>query len=165
MCCYFNIPKMQKSDKDITVYKLVYKSKNGQLYAPFRRTRYNLSDSLYSKLGRPHKVDIYTDANPDKPFRCFEVSQGLHSFKSKGEAIKWMYENFMLSSEHQIIKATIPKGAMYYEGFWHYDGKKLKTKTIVSDKLILHPEKVVMDRTIKHFEVKTRLWTFDSSNI
>jgi len=165
MCCYFTTPKLQKSDKDITVYKLVYKSKDGQLYAPFRRTRYSLSDSLYSKLGRPHKIDVYTCDNPTKLFRCFKVSLGLHTFKFKGDAIRWMDKNFMLSQEHQIIKATIPKGTMYYEGFWDYDGKKLKTRTFVSEKLILHPEKVVMDRPIKHLEVNTKLWAFNSSNI
>lgn len=162
MCTYLKEVELKTATHDIKVYKLV-KWEDGKLFAPYRNVEYP-STTLHTKLGKV-VTNPYGSKDRVVPRSCHSINIGLHSFKSKGEAIKWMNNNFMLSPEHQIIKATIPKGAMYYEGFWDYDGKKLKIKTIVSDKLILHPEKVVMDRTIKHFEVKTRLWTFDSSNI
>lgn len=155
MCTYLKEVELKTATHDIKVYKLV-KWEDGKLFAPYRNVEYP-STTLHTELGKvvtnpywpkervvPHSSYIMQTGS----YSCmckYSINIGLHSFKNKLHA-KEALKNKPWESHARwlVIKAVIPKGSQYYEGFsdYHVGGYLIKP-VYVSDNLILYPKEIV----------------------
>ena len=160
MSTFSTNPVLKIAEKDIEVFKLI-KLVNEDRYAPFRLEKYKTNDiSIYDKISvisdesdreknkksikdKFESPYIYQSA---KDFEyIYSFSEGIHSYLNYADAVEnKAYLKSIFSSQLFIVKAIIPKGSRYYEGFSRIDnGKKLSSKitfdepTIISERLIL----------------------------
>ena len=99
-------PKIAK--KDITAYKIIYKSNRGFFY--------NLE--INNKKEKWTQGYIYSESDPfDKSYNSKEIhGRCFHSIKIFSDIIYYMkYFNTM-----KIVKMIIPKGSKYYENDTQY---------------------------------------------
>lgn len=120
-------PKVKIATQDITVYKCIMKNGDGVLY---------LLTSVTGKLlvwtpGTHYKEMPDIDGNVfwiRKNFTSWEISKGLHSFKTYQSAEDSLFMS--CDDSVMIVKMIIPKGTKYYESLSEY----------VSDELIYPSE-------------------------
>lgn len=142
MCTYLKEVELKTATHDIKVYKLV-KWEDGKLFAPYRNVEYP-STTLHTKLGKV-VTNPYWSKERVVPRSCHSINIGLHSFKSKLHAKQALKDKpWEPHARWLVIKAVIPKGSQYYEGFsdYHVDGYLIKP-VYVSDNLILYPEEII----------------------
>ena len=147
MCTYLKEIELKTATHDIKVYKLV-KWEDGKFFASYRNVEYP-STTLHTELGKvvtnPY-CSSYIAQTGSHSFMCkHSINIGLHSFKSKLHA-KQALKNKPWEPHFRwlVIKAVIPKGSQYYEGFSEYNvGGSLIKPVYVSDNLILYPEEII----------------------
>jgi len=134
MCTYITNADKLKATKDMVVYKIV-KKKFGKYYAPVQDVPYK--DNKMSS-------DIEVEDGWSATFSC--IRKGIHSFTKLSDAID--YCNIQLAREstkkYVIVKAIVPKGSTYYEGytFMAMFLRNEDTNVIVSDSIILTNEEM-----------------------
>lgn len=116
MCLLTTHKKPKIANEDIVCYK-IYIEDNNKLY------------SLFMKAEAPLIGEIETSGLSSPFYRgghTFEVERGFHSF-SYLKDIKCYLENiircdsyFLLKIKYSIFKCVIPKGSLYYKGY--FDG-------------------------------------------
>lgn len=134
------------AQKDIEVYKIVAIVNmygHSQTVAPYRYTIYESND-VHSELEVPTQHVVQTKCAGE--IRTHKIDIGLHSIKYLDDAksmFSWRFSQCG-SSRFKLIKATIPKGSEYYEGYDFIDAIGGYTwPMLVSDRLILHPDEVI----------------------
>ena len=124
---------IQIAEEDIPCFKVMFKTGgDGSLYSIYQHTPYKEKEIKFSDLDSP-KRDIYGD---------FGIERGLHTFAYFSEAKRNVTDGVYdigkdgghVVCELVLYKATIPKGAAYYEGT--YEGRK----SYASNALILEEE-------------------------
>lgn len=134
------------AQEDIEVYKIVAIVNmlgHSQTIAPYRCTVYKSND-VHSELEvpTPHVVPIGCSGE----MHTHKIELGLHSIKNLDDAKSMFFWRFSNrgSSYYKLIKATIPKGSEYYEGFDFINAFGYYVwPLLVSDRLILHPYEVI----------------------
>jgi hypothetical protein len=146
MCTVIDNITRKTAQEDIEVYKVVVIVNmfgHSQTVAPYRYTVYESND-VHSELEvpTPHVVPIGCSGE----IQTHKIEIGLHSIKNLDDAksmFSWRFSN-RESSCYKLIKATIPKGSEYYEGFDFISPfGDYVWPLLVSDRLILHPDEVI----------------------
>lgn len=97
--------------KDIVVYKILFKYPDGSYVSPFRGTIYQIGELKTANIKYDKRL---------LPFYCREtydtvITKGLHAYIITEEtAISYARS---IATTMIIVKAIIPKGAMYVLGF------------------------------------------------
>ena len=146
MCTVIDNITRKTAQEDIEVYKVVVIVNmfgHSQTVAPHRYTVYESND-IHSKLEvpTPHVVQIGCSGE----MYTHKIEIGLHSIKNLDDAKSMFFWRFSQrgSSQFKLIKATIPKGSEYYDGFDFINSFGYYVwPVLVSDRLILHPDEVI----------------------
>ncbi len=117
MCLVINHRNLKTAAKDIVVYKMLLKTKSGELFAPFRVNFKYEQNKLIFDL---QEADIKKD---DKGNRI--VGKGfIHAFRTIAKA-KEGVEDYLSRYKKRteingltlcVYRAVIPKGTKFYEG-------------------------------------------------
>lgn len=108
MCEHLSrVPAVQIADKDITVYKHVYKVpkkykwfpfiKKVIIYSSIRKFQYKLGKTYTTVLGKWHKAHL-------SPYNLYSSTTGFYSY-SESVRFDW----------NANVKCIIPKGSKYYD--------------------------------------------------
>lgn len=149
MCTILKDFTRKTAQEDIEVYKIVFFGNvSGQSWiAPAYRCGQYESNDVTSKLEMPTyyiACPLYTDL-----IHTYKIDIGLHSIKNLEDAKRMFESRFGYSrragsSRFKLIKATIPKGSEYYEGFDYInDYGEYRWPVLVSDRLILRPDEII----------------------
>lgn len=115
--CFTKVSRGQEAKiakTDIHCFKLlVYNKRSGKYDSPFYYTEYS------TLPGATKTVKNFTYSRDWDKHRV-RVEKGLHSYKTKKEAIYWKIGG---ESIHEFI---IPKGTRYFENSYEYVSLKLK---------------------------------------
>ena len=122
----------QTAKKDIVVYKIVEQVVySKRLRTPYQFTTVKIGGKYESKL------TVYDDGIE----LC--ITKGLHSLKTKKEAIEAAKDITGCDYDQHIVRCIIPKGSEYYVGDF-YDWKGYASSNIEYQEII---------KTIKHEEL------------
>ena len=123
MCTYLTDYIKKKASEDIKTYKVVM-VKDGEYYAPYRRTIYSSN-----VITAPIRVEQI-------PYGKRVVQEGIHTFKYLEDATKTaaLLKREEPQCEFHVIECTIPEGSYYY---WGYQTSLCKTRTYVAHKVVM----------------------------
>ena len=123
MCTYLTDYIQKMTIEDVKTYKVVM-VKDGEYYAPYRRTKYP-SDVITASIG-VEKI----------PYGKRVVQEGIHTFKYLEDAVitAALLKSEEPKNDFHVIECIIPEGALYY---WGYQTCLYKTRTYVADKVVM----------------------------
>lgn len=146
MCTVIENITRKTAQEDIEVYKIVIIANtfgHSLTVAPYRYKVYESND-VHSELEVPTQLVVQTDCAGE--MRTHKIEIGLHSIKNLEDAKSMFLWRFSKreTSQFKLIKAIIPKGSEYYEGFDYInDHGEYRWPVLVSDRLILRPDEVI----------------------
>lgn len=135
MCLYVESKIAKKAEKDITGYKLLILAKGASGVKIF-------NPLFYPKLSYTLGMEAPTVTMKDYPSgsRKSRIHEGYHTYANIEDAKTSMEYRTPFHNHLAIVKCTIPKGTLYYEGKDgnNYDG--FTSETITIDKVIKYNE-------------------------
>ena len=140
MCLITDWDKPKTAKEDIECYKWCIKVTDRGIFSPYMwvpMPEYNeigYSDLDEPRIASSHEKRLYRDIHANIRGK-YKVEKGFHSFIREIDAKNVMDLKYSNRIEEPIlVSCIIPKGAMYYKGFFvHYE-------SYCSDKIILEEE-------------------------
>lgn len=126
MCTFVIDRELKTAEEDIKVYKVIQVKSDG-FYAPYQGVKYSSNEITSGQSLKLETIGMVSVG------MVSVIKQGVHSYAHLEDAY------FYLPGDWITVEATIPKGTKYYKGYDRIDNKK---ETYVSEKLIIHPDKV-----------------------
>lgn len=121
MCTFVIDRDLKTAEEDIKVYKVIQTKSDG-FYAPYQGIKYTSNEITSGQSLKLVPCGIVS-----------LISEGVHSYAHLEDAC------FYLPGSWTVVEATIPKGTKYYKGS---DTIGNRREVYVSEKLIIHPDKV-----------------------
>lgn len=127
MCTFVIDRELKTAEKDIKVYKVIQVKSDG-FYAPYQGVKYSSNEITSGQSLKLETIgmELYGESH------CI-IEQGVHSYAHLEDACVYLPWDWI------TVEATIPKGTKYYKGYDRIDNN---AETYVSEKLIIHPDKV-----------------------